>query len=169
MKTRFIKHMKCRQCGAISAKGMVLLVLILLPILIIGFYEGRKAYWDAQVREMCAKDGGVKVYEVAKLPPASFNQWHQPNFYRPDQGENALGSEYVFIKDRTYLQHDNPDVWRTHFQVIRRSDGKMLAESIGYSRRGGDTPGPWHPSSFGCPHEYGDIPLLMKTFQEQEK
>ena len=54
---------------------------------------GRKFYYDAEVRRLCAIDGGVKVYETVKLPADKFNQWGQVNFYKPDQGESALGSE----------------------------------------------------------------------------
>ena len=34
-----------------------------------------KAYYDRQVREMCAKDGGVRVYEAVTLPPSRFDKW----------------------------------------------------------------------------------------------
>lgn len=62
------------------------------------FWEvaGKKMYWDARVRKLCAIDGRIKVYETVALSSEKFNRWGQPNFYRPDQGENALGAEYVF-------------------------------------------------------------------------
>lgn len=34
------------------------LTLVLILLLALAFFEGRKAYWDYRVREMCAKDGG---------------------------------------------------------------------------------------------------------------
>ena len=37
------------------------LALVLMLILAVAFFEGRKAYWDYRVREMCAKDGGGKL------------------------------------------------------------------------------------------------------------
>ena len=49
-----------------------------------------KARFDQQVKELCAKDGGVKVYETVKMPAEKFNQWGQINFFKPTQGENAL-------------------------------------------------------------------------------
>lgn len=57
---------------------------------------GRMYYYDIQVSSLCAKDGGVKVYETVKLPAERFDQWGQINFYRPTQNENALGPEYEF-------------------------------------------------------------------------
>lgn len=33
-------------------------VAIALVIITVGFYEGRKAYWNNKVNELCAEDGG---------------------------------------------------------------------------------------------------------------
>jgi hypothetical protein len=122
---------------------------------------------DQEVNRLCAIDGGIKVYEAVKLPAERFNEWGQVNFYKPAQGEAALGPEYIFKKQTTYYRRGNPEMWRTHIEVIRRVDEKSLGESTSYSRRGGDLPGPAHDSSFGCPEERGDVPLLMQIFQRQ--
>lgn len=121
---------------------------------------------DAEVKRLCAIDGGIKVYETVKLPADKFNQWGQVNFYNPTRGENSLGEQYIFKSETKYYQKGNPELWRSHYQVIRRLNGKLLGESISYSRRGGDVSGPWHESSYGFPEERGDIQLLMKVFQK---
>ena len=113
------------------------------------FWEvaGKKMYWDAKVRELCAKDGGVKVYETVELPAEKFNKWGQINFERPTLGENSLGPEYL-VKDETrFLRPENkqPAILRHHYQVFRRSDGKLMGERIAYARRGGTCQG------FGIP------------------
>src|ERR1700754_2463534 len=54
-------------------RGMsVVVVIALIPLAIIGifvlvsiFLLGQRAYWDARVRDMCARDGGVNI--VSKL------------------------------------------------------------------------------------------------------
>ena len=99
---------------------------------------------DAQVKELCAKDGGIKVYETVKLPAAKFDKFSQVNFYRPTQGENALGPEYVLKTETHYYRSGNPEMWRDKYQIFQRSDGRLLGEAVNYSRRGGDLPGPWH-------------------------
>lgn len=119
---------------------------------------------DAQVKELCAKDGGVKVYETVTLPPEMFDQWGMVKFYDPTQGEKVLGSEYLFKREIHHFQKGNPEMWRTHVQLIRRSDSKLLGESIRYSRRGGDLPGPWHESSLACPKDAGQEALIQSTF-----
>ncbi|MBX3647519.1 MAG: hypothetical protein KDD77_01725 [Caldilineaceae bacterium] len=110
---------------------------------------GRTALLDAEVRELCAKDGGVKVYETVKLPAEKFDKWG--NVRIPSKRDAALTDEYYYEIDTTYFRTGNPEVWRSRYWVTRRGDGKVLGESIRYARRGGDIPGPWHPSSFGCP------------------
>jgi hypothetical protein len=121
---------------------------------------------DSEVRRLCAIDGGIKVYEAVKLPAQKFNQWGQVNFYRPDQGENALGSDYVFKNIRHYYRQDAPTLIRHHYQVIRRIDGSVLGETVSYGRGAGDVPGPWHSSSFTCPDiaKAGPNALLKAVF-----
>ncbi len=129
---------------------------LLLLWLFVPFYflYGRTALLDAQVRELCAKDGGVKVYETVRLPAERFDKRGMLKVYRPNQGENALGPDYIYKMENQYFRKgDNNDVsiWRTHTKVFRRSDEKLLGDSVSYTRRGGDFPGPWHPSSYICP------------------
>lgn len=45
-------------------------VIVFTPALI---SNGAKAYYDRQVRELCAKDGGVRVYETVTLPAEKCN------------------------------------------------------------------------------------------------
>ena len=126
-----------------------------------------KSDLDDEVRRLCGIDGGVKIYETVRLPPEKLNQWGQPNFYLPTEGQNALGAEYTFHRERKYLREGNPSLRRSHYSIVRRSDNKLLGESISYSRGGGDAPGPWQPSSYSCPEIAGDIPLLTKVFLAQ--
>ena len=113
---------------------------------------------DAQVRELCARDGGMKIYETVALPADQFDRWGMVKFYRPTGGEEALGPEYLFKHERKYLQRGNPQLAREHYSIARRSDGKVLGESVLYARSGGDIPGPWHESSFYCPKSHEGEP-----------
>ncbi len=164
-----MKHIQIRRTKGVSTLKMLLAIpvfLLILLILAIGFHESRKAYWDYQVRELCAKDGGIKVYETVKLLPEKFNEWGQVNFYRPTQNENALGSEYIFKADENYYRKWNPSFVRYHHQVLRRSDGKLLGETTSYGRGGGDLPGPWEPSNYHCPptSSSSEIALFKNIF-----
>lgn len=154
--------------GTLFAISVFLLVLILLAL---GFYEARKAYWDYQVRGMCEKDGGIKVYETVKLPPEKFNEWGQVNFYHPTQKERALGSEYKFKEKITVLKTGDLSFLRYHHQVFRRSDNRLLGETTSYGRGGGDLPGPWGGSNFHCPttSSSSEIALFKNIFILSDK
>ncbi|HAD04551.1 MAG: hypothetical protein A2005_11770 [Desulfuromonadales bacterium GWC2_61_20] len=125
------------------------------------FWEvvGKKEYYDAQVRELCAKDGGVKVYETVELPGERFDKYGVVKI--PSGKDVNLGTEYHYDSKIYYYKKMSPEVWRLHFEIFRNLDNKLLGEATSYARRGGDIPGPWHESSFGCP-EQSDISDLKK-------
>lgn len=110
---------------------------------------GEKLWLDHQVRELCAKDGGVKVYETVKLPPEKFDKWgnvgiRNKKFAKPTD-------EYYYESEDYYYRQGNPTLLRSQSRIVRRSDGKVLGESVRYGRGGGGLPGPWYGTSFDCP------------------
>ena len=130
-------------------------MLLFMPV-IASCATSTKAGLDAEVKRLCAIDGGVKVYETVKLPAERFDGYGRVHI--PSKEQAKLEDEYYFEFIVTYLRKGAPDndgsdasVDRSQFRVFRAKDGKLLGERISYSRRGGDLPGPWHPSSFTCP------------------
>lgn len=147
-------------------------ILLFLPIMA-SCATPSKTELDAEVKRLCAIDGGIKVYETVKLPPDKFNQWGQVNFYKPTQGENALGPEYVFKWNMDYYHQGQPalnpgeiSMRRDHVLILRKLDMKLMGEVIMYHRAGGDLPGPWMPSSYHCPGalEANEIILMNRIF-----
>lgn len=135
-----------------------------------------KSELDAEVKRLCAVDGGIKVYETVVLPRGRFNQWGQVNFYHPTQKENALGPEYVFKWDIHYFRQGQPtlnpeeiSMRRDQIQIIRKLDMKVLGELVTYHRAGGDLPGPWMPSSYRCPEgaDSGETELMRRVFVKE--
>ena len=130
------------------------LIIALLPFLLLAGCEREKHRLDEEVRRLCAKDGGVKVYETVKLTPKLLDR--SGRIWIPLIGEAKESDEYYYVSEMVYLyggktsQIEDAVMWRNNFKIIRRSDGKVLGESVSYSRVGGDIPGPWHPSSFSC-------------------
>ncbi len=121
-------------------------------------------YWDANVRKMCAQDGGVKVYETVELPADQFDKWGMVKFYQPIKGEGALGQSYILRMDSKFFRKQDPSFIRDHNLINRRTDGLLLGESILYGRGGGDLPGFWHSSTFTCPsYEDAGINRLIKS------
>lgn len=124
------------------------IAVLFIPLLV---SNGVKAYYDRQVREMCAKDGGVKVYETVILPAEQFDKLKRRNFVFFSKALADPADEYYGETDDHYFLQGNPNLVRMQYRIIRRSDGKVLGESVRYGRGGGDLPGPWHGSSFTCP------------------
>jgi len=113
---------------------------------------GKKVYWDAQVRELCNKDGGVQIYETVELPADQFNRYVSRNWVLPDKSQATSSDDYFYEREVFYFHKDDPQVTRRLTRIIRRSDGKVLGESIRYGRGGGDLPGFWHGSNYTCPN-----------------
>jgi hypothetical protein len=162
-----------------------LLALLALPLIIAGCATPSQMVVDAEVKRLCAIDGGVKVYEAVKLPATEFDQWGMPKTYQKRIQNKAayqhdgtrtvmeffLGSDYIVRYEVHIYRGGEPDydfgvtrMWRNFYQVIRRGDGVVLGETVSYSRRGGDIPGPWHPSSYRCPERAGDTDLIQQLF-----
>lgn len=133
--------------------------IALLAVLGLALGGCEKARLDEQVRELCAKDGGIKVYETVTLPAKRFDDYGVVRI--PKKEEAGVDDDYFYTAEKQYLLQGNPELWRLHFQVVRISDSKLLGESTTYARRGGDMPGPWHESSFGC-ERHADISDLKK-------
>lgn len=129
----------------------------------------QKTKIDEEVRRLCAEDGGIKIYEVVKLPADKFNHLGQINFYRPTKGEEALGVDYSFQVSKHYYLKGNPEMTRTHIKVYRRNDRKVLGELVLYGRGGGDFPSPMHDSSFQCPDssKATEIILFTRIFESE--
>lgn len=119
---------------------------------------------DAEVRGLCAKDGGIKVYEEVKMPATMFDQFGV--LVVPDSTEKRpLGSGFILSEETKYYRKGNPSLRREHAKITRDSDGKLLGEFTSYHRVGGDWPGPWHDSSFACPPNIGTATLKRLVFQ----
>jgi hypothetical protein len=139
------------------------IAILSMPLLI---SNAVKAYFDRQVRELCAKDGGVRVYETVGLPKERFDEFG--NFRIPIKKAAKPVDEYFYEWNVHHFRDGNPSVERDHFLIFRRSDMTLLGEAVSYVRIGGDVPGPWIESSFRCPKESGNPNLLRLTFIQKK-
>lgn len=153
----------------------------LISLLVVGVLFGlwwgvptyRKASADAMVQELCTKDGGIKVYEIVKVPSEKFGLYGNVIFpgnknLPPSRKEANPTDEFYFTSETTWIVPESGSgslaVWRSQQRLFRAAGDKLLGESISYSRRGGDPVGPWHPSSFGCPSDSDIVYLVKKVF-----
>lgn len=157
--------------------GALTLIVVLL------LWQGLPAFnrWraDKLVDELCAKDSGIKVYESVTLPKERFNRWGQfevsyKEFIKPTD-EYYMEGKTLYYKKNGVLDTAEPrqdrhlEIRRYHDQVYRKTDNKLLGESISYSRVGGDAIGPWHISSYHCPANAGNTFLAQQVFKIDQK
>lgn len=124
----------------------------------------RQAELDAEVRRLCAIDGGVHVYLTAVLPPSKFDQFGNPII--PSKASMAPDDAYYFERQTSYYREGNPQLSRSQHRIIRRSDGKLMGEAIRYARGGGDLPSPKHGSTFICPDPLAAPMLESSIFRK---
>jgi hypothetical protein len=152
-----------RRSGAVLNKASALAVgfaILSVPALI---SNGVKAHYDRQVQELCAKDGGIRVYETAPLTPDLMDK--AGRIWIPDKERLKSTDEYYYESEDRYYRQGNPTLLQSRYRIIRRTDGKVLGESIFYGRGGGDLPGPWHESSFTCPNPIQSPGLETSIFK----
>lgn len=138
--------------GRISKRvHRVISLVIICSWVSVSFWEvsGKKMYWDARVRQRCAKDGGIRVYEQVVLPADRFDKFGTVGIRNARYARST--DQFYFETTESYLRMSSPTIIRHVTRVVRQVDGKVLGKSIRYSRSGGDIPGPWHPSSYACP------------------
>lgn len=147
---------------------------LVLFALVIGLWWGiptyRKAKADAMVQALCAKDGGVKVYETVRLPAERFDEFGEVRV--PHSQYRKPDDEFFYVSENTWIVPQRSgvselNVWRGHDKLFRVRDNKLLGEAIYYGRSGGDPIGPWHPSSSSCPQRSSIKYLAQQTFAKQ--
>jgi hypothetical protein len=151
-----------RRIDSYAVRGLIAVACIATLSGLLWLAVGEKWQADRQVRELCAKDGGVRVYETVRLPAERFDKYGQLRV--PAKEFANLEDEYFYDWQVKKYRNKPPVVRRDHFLVYRRSDGKLLGEAISYARIGGDVPGPWHESSFRCPDHADDVVLESRIF-----
>lgn len=163
-------HKQSRGVGLIGSIITIPAVLIGILILIIGFYEGRKAYWDYKVTRMCEKDGGLRIYEVVTLNTSEYEKYINQfgNFVIP-RINNADKNTALVSKDTSiYIRRNSPEVRRNELEVIRITDGKILGTRISYSRVGGDLIA-FHPSIYRCPESLDNLFTAVVSKVEEKQ
>lgn len=149
-------------------KILVLMAWLLSGMLVgcMGYVPGQQSYWDAQVRAMCEKDGGVKIFERITVSATQATTLPKVGpYFSISPRATAKSDAPAYWDESVKILHDaNPRVWRSE-QVIRRyGDEKIVARVVRYIRVGGDIPSPAHSSSFTCPDEVDVLAQREKVF-----
>ena len=126
---------------------------------------------DWKMAQLCKKDGGLKIYEKAKLPAERFDENGRikeligPNgrlvtWQKSFEPDYKIESSRLTIKDGEPVKGQGK-LYRVEDRLIRNSDGKLMAASVYYGRIGGDFFYIDHFSSNGCPKAGRDLELAF--------
>ena len=139
--------------------GSVMKMLFFVPamfalvlLVVFAFYEGRKAYWDFRVQQMCEQDGGVTVFEKIRLNSDDYKRLKgtQGSIPIPERRSADSSTEFVSDTERSAIHQGSPYVWRTVSTIHAVDGNRVIARYVTYTRRGGDIPTFAHPSYSGC-------------------
>ncbi|WP_152682864.1 hypothetical protein [Caenimonas sp. SL110] len=142
--------------------------LAAIPLVIAALAGCEKHSLDRQMQELCAKDGGIRVYETVKLPSVLFDPFGDPYpGWRSRPDEQRLGEGYSLARETTVLKDGDPmkgqgRLSRYEYRIIRSVDKKILGEAILYGRAGGDIFAFGHFTSKGCPEKLGAPTTLIR-------
>jgi hypothetical protein len=137
------------------------------------FWPSEKDHLNAQMAELCKKDGGVKIYETVKLAPEMFddlgnlkagvNVRKGEDYVTQFAGAYELITENKVLKDGDSLKGEGR-LARHHTKLLRMSDQSLIAEMVDYNRAGGDRWFAGMPSQDTCKLEAGDF--LYQIFRK---
>ena len=142
----------------------------LLALAYFGPSTYRKSQMDAEVERLCAKYGGVKVYQRAELPASMFSSRGEAQVPRKNDLQKSVMPytlEYrstPIVKGSTYGSW-SPTLQRHERRIVRTIDGFVHGEVIGFSRFGGDPAGPWAQSAYSgsCMSAYSELERAVFT------
>lgn len=123
---------------------------------------------DAEVDRLCAVDGGIKVYEKKRLPASRFDRFGAVTV--PLKQFARATDDFFYTWDSVELKGQGKEgrLSRSHFRLYETRGERLLGEAVAYSRIGGDVPGPWHASSYGCPENTDISNLERQVFLRSE-
>ncbi len=137
---------------------LVFVGLITMLIAVMGIGELRKGNWDRKVDDLCAIDGGDKLYRQVQVTEKEFplylNRFGQIDIPSVDRAPPNVKIVHKWVS--TTINANNPEVRRDELVIYSRPDGEKLATRTSYSRVGGELFA-FHPSHHMCPENSSDI------------
>ena len=110
------RKVRSRQLGIGSFGVLLLIPLVLIAALIgwVAFSEARKNYWDDKVRELCAKDGGVRVIEKVYLSDSDYRSLLSKfgELSPPPLNEKNVNAPIGESFSIVFLRNGNPEIRR---------------------------------------------------------
>lgn len=149
----------------IGTAATILLALIILGSL--GYVPGRQTYWDAKVRRLCEKEGGIKFFQTVNLDPNEYEKLLNNHNQLAIPSERLAGPAdmYVYTFESEHIVKGSFEVRKDVQRVLKRPERIVLSEAISFSRVGGDFPLTFDRTSYSCPRRTET--LFSGTFRKK--
>ena len=114
--------------------------LLLLIVLILSYFLTRYAYVDHQMSLMCAKDGGVQIYEQIEITQAeadsiSVGKYIGGGMVKKQELKEGM-PVYLSELEQEVVKKTYPQITRYEYTIHRAKDDKLLAREVWYIRKG---------------------------------
>lgn len=141
---------------------LVSLPLLFILLMTLRHYSQESAlkYWDEKVKELCQKDGGLKIFNKASISHEDYLRLGGKKGVIPIVEEKASSNSPFYVKkDYEFIYayvppktgNSIPRVTRVEKQFIQKEGNITLASFVYYFRRGGNSAFGKSPFTFSCP------------------
>jgi hypothetical protein len=164
-----MKASEMQQRGGATLKFVLAIPLVLILACVTWYVlsDQWQRYWDRRVVELCAKEGGVEIFQHVELTEEQFRTLPKVDGHVTGNASMnlTLESEPTYAESKIEVVRENsPRVWKTTSLIRRKSDAEAVARYVRVSRLGGDPITVDHPSSFMCPPSEQIYADLSKIF-----
>lgn len=114
-------------------------------------------YWDAKVKALCEKDGGITIYRTVEIKKSAYKliKEYDGSVRAPEIKYINKNIDIFYSVTKTdVINENNPVVYRNEQKIYRIGIDEIIGVEVSYSRIGADVHGYGHPGSYSC----GDIP-----------
>jgi hypothetical protein len=116
---------------------------------------GYHTYWESRVKEMCEKDGGVRIFEQVRVTREQARALPRVGDHLSVPPDWAAKPEHpVFIRERRLqIRDDDPPIGRNEQSIVRRIDQKVIGVAVSYTWTPVTYPYAFvaHPMKMSCP------------------
>lgn len=156
-----------RQTGFAELVVVILLAVVALTVVPVAWTGFMQFWWDRKVDDLCSHEPLVEI--VGSVPVSEEQVRVMPRYngqlWSFDPLDITKPESPAYLRSRNeVLRSDGPRVWIGRHEVVRKSDGVVVARFTRVNRLGGDVLPLGHPSSKTCPPEAAQYSKLATIF-----
>lgn len=128
-------------------------ILVILLASVTGCVTPNQRLYDAEVDRLCAKDGGMRVFEQHPLPSSNFDENGYLKLPANSTWQAVVGPAFKYVYEKELIkgsQAQSARVWRYSQKLFHAGSERLVGEAVLYVRAGGDLLGGFTESNYRC-------------------